>query len=391
MKLSGKNIAEQAIGGALGTVIVGVVTFILGYLLTFLLEEFGGLEEAVSKLWYILPVAVVALLLIWPRSRRYVIILGKFMLSTMQRAFQWMSDNILLVAGVGLLLSVSCCIFIATNSLLQGLSALGLGLASFLFVLWFNSTSQRRSDPKFLTLELSGRGIPNAALDNLYSNLPTGEVDFGGVKFLLKPGLSVIHTRASRIEELDRSVRIELRIPDVKGTIAAVHFLINSTGSLQYHDDTNTWLEWSTIGSIELFFGRHSDFVSRFLRGFMAPSRGLTDAQLHSNKTTQNTDLVLGDNIREWAVGNDPERLVTRVDDPACQLAWKGRTVSGNYAVIDRLRIPVFNVNKGKRLEKIVIVRHIPQHPTLMQAPNWHLLVSAITLELEPWNQSFKV
>jgi hypothetical protein len=201
--------------------------------------------------------------------------------------------------------------------------------------------------------------VANAKLEDKYLDFPLGEVRFGGVKFLLKPKFSIFDTtkQMRQPQPVDGTTLVSLQLPESREWVRSVHILINASGGRKSHPETSTLLEGSKIGSIKLAY---------------------TDG------TSQDTDLVLGRNIREWAIGNAPDELVSRVTDSTCQLAWRGSNTGGKYAVIDRLEIPVLAANRGKELESIAFVRDIPRHSFLLTTPHLHFFVSAVTLEIEP-------
>jgi hypothetical protein len=89
----------------------------------------------------------------------------------------------------------------------------------------------------------------------------------------------------------------------------------------------------------------------------------------------QPTELILGENIREWAPGNlPPGRLVDTVTDPLSQPAWVGTNNAGNKAVIDQLEVPISTENQHKVLEQIIITRN-------SQVKHAAFMIHAITLK----------
>ena len=174
-----------------------------------------------------------------------------------------------------------------------------------------------------------------------YPNLSLGEKWFNGVPFLLSANYfetSAIGLRQAEIK-LDRPLR----------HISSVHLLVNAGNGWKRHMGKN--LEGVTIGRIRLLF---------------------------NDGTSQETRLILGHNVREWAPGNKPGELVDQVTDPLSRIAWKGKNAAGNEAVIDHLKIPIQEIHTHKSLERISILRDIePGTPEDTLA----LAIFAITLE----------
>jgi len=314
-------------------------------------------EFAVSSALLILLICGAVFLAMWavPILRRFFALIGKLA----HTLFQWIVRNWQL--PLGLLLFV-CAVGMAswsTRSIWPAVLALGLAPANALFSLWLRSVSQRRSQrSRFEVIPLSPGVVANAKVEDKYLDPPLGDVSFGGVRFRLGSGFSVFDT-AEQIRQgvfSDGTTKVSLKLPKPVGQVKSVHLLINARGGWKSQPETGTWLEGSKIGGIDLVF---------------------------AHRTSQSTDLILGRNIREWAIGNAPDRLVSKVTDSACHLAWRGSSYEGKYAVIDRLEIPVLAPNRGKELESIVFIRDIPQHPEFLGTSHLHFFVSAVTLETE--------
>jgi hypothetical protein len=255
-----------------------------------------------------------------------------------------------------------CGAFYLTQSVFAAVLTLVLACAILLATSALSAeprTSPSRA-PIFETLELPPGTVANANLEDLYLDPPLGEVKLGDVRFLLKGGPGSIFDTNEQIRYgrlADGSIEVPLTLPEPVQPVA-VHILINASGGWRTYADSEkdirADLEWSMIGKIKLEF---------------------------ADGTAQTTQLVLGDNIREWAIGNNPSRLVSRVADPASRVVWRGKNQSQNYAVIDHLEIPIQPSNRDKELRRIVFVRDVPQHRFLLKTPHLHLLVFAVTLE----------
>ncbi|MBI5877898.1 MAG: TIR domain-containing protein [Chloroflexi bacterium] len=98
------------------------------------------------------------------------------------------------------------------------------------------------------------------------------------------------------------------------------------------------------------------------------------------------TAIVLGVNVREWAIGNFvriapnepwPEPLTDTVTDPDSCEAWRGTTSNGQVAVIDMLTINIPTERQNDRLVGIEFIRDI--QPSTIPLDYF---VSGLTLEL---------
>jgi hypothetical protein len=239
--------------------------------------------------------------------------------------------------------------FILTGSPWSIAFTLGLAIAIILLLRALFPASQRHFDP----LPLPTGTLANATLKEKYLNPPQGELYFDGVKFFIGPDTYLFDTSQARLIEADGTVKAELKLPEPK-KIESVHLLINAGGGYRIEPNSKTPLEWLKIGRVSLIF---------------------------KDKTSQDTNLILGSNVREWAIGNFPGQLVDRVDDCLSQVAWRGKNTSGNYAVIDQLEIPILESNKNKMLESIVFIRDISRYASPSEGGNLHFLVSGVTLE----------
>ncbi len=265
-------------------------------------------------------------------------------------SYRWLIINWHLVIGLMLLFGVAYGSFVLTQSLWAIALILGLACAAILLTRSLYPTSGRH----FEVLPLPVGKFANATLKGKYENLPQGEVNLGGVTFLLTPEAYAFDTSQARYIEPDGSVRAELKLPQPVGKVKSVHLLINAGGAFRTDPDSNTPLEWLRIGRIQLIF---------------------------KDTTSQETELILGGNVREWAIGNFPGKLVDRIDEPFSQVAWRGKNTSGKCAVIDRLEIPVLESNRSKQLESVVFIRDIPWKAPSSEGGKLHFFVSAVTLE----------
>ena len=210
------------------------------------------------------------------------------------------------------------------------------------------------SDSVFQTVQLPVGKLTNASLAGKYLDLPLGNVNFGGIPFFIdKKGL-IFDTSEARWIEADGKLKGELPFAEPQEGVQSVHILINAGGAFKVHKESNTRFAGLTVGKIEL---RFSDETSRF------------------------ESLVLGRNLREWAIGNFPDQLVDTVSDPRCEVAWRGVNRDCNYAVIDRLEISLRDQAPAKPLKSIAFVREIPCRAPEEQGGNIHFFVAALTLE----------
>jgi hypothetical protein len=204
-------------------------------------------------------------------------------------------------------------------------------------------------ETKFLPISLSA-GIGNSYLKNRYIEPPVGDVVLGGVQFLLKQDSLVFDTNEQiryYLPHDDGSKEIEFQLPESVNRVKSVHFLINSGNS-------KTTYANKKIGKIRLVFKE-------------APPIDV--------------ELILGENIREWCPGNSGE-YIRETSSPATVVGvWAGMSKSGANAVIDRLKIPVFECMRDCFLEKIIFVhKSVPQSPDTMGV---HFSVFGISLEIQ--------
>jgi hypothetical protein len=191
-------------------------------------------------------------------------------------------------------------------------------------------------------------GIGNAYLRNLYINLPEGnDVKLDGVPFLISRNTLYFDTNEQLRYYLpleDGGREVEMRLPKPVANVKKVHALINSGNSKNVYANQK-------IGEIRLLF---------------------------SNIHPISTDLILGYNIREWAVGNQGD-YIREPSVPTNRMAWQGMNKQGVNAVIDHLEIVVPDAIRNAILEKIVFVHRPTRHAT--DGLGVQYLVFAVTVE----------
>lgn len=195
-------------------------------------------------------------------------------------------------------------------------------------------------DPKrrFRTIPIDQVG--NAYLHDIYADPPKAGLMLNGVPF----SITDVRYDTSRDPGSRRATIIDLQ-PSIRRPIAA-HFLVNAGGAQSSH-------RGRTLGRLRFRF---------------------------TDDTSMTEELVLGKNIREWAIGNaSPGLLVTNVDPTsAVKIAWSGRNVSGNDAIMDCLTIFLQKGQRKPPLHQIEVVRDVGPGAT---RDNLGFFVSAITIE----------
>jgi hypothetical protein len=92
-------------------------------------------------------------------------------------------------------------------------------------------------------------------------------------------------------------------------------------------------------------------------------------------------ELELGKNIREWCPGNSGDYIRETSSPETITEAWTGLSKNGANAVIDCLKIPVYEFMKDCYLEKIIFThKSFPQPPDTMGV---HYSVFGISLEIQ--------
>lgn len=92
-------------------------------------------------------------------------------------------------------------------------------------------------------------------------------------------------------------------------------------------------------------------------------------------------ELVLGKNIREWCPGNSGDFIRETSSSELVTGVWTGMSKNGANAVIDCLKIPVYECMRNCFLEKIIFVhKSIPQPPDTMGV---HFSVFGVAIEIQ--------
>lgn len=288
-------------------------------------------------------------------------------------AWLWVVSNLALLIGLILLLVVVFASNLIFTSFSVGVLLIVLAIAIILLVRprQLFSGRKQQSQPRFQPVEIRP-GVGNRYLNHYFREPPLGETEFESfmsallpesrtslieiesIPFALGPKSLVFDTSGQLryFTELDEGTRkVRLDLPEPANNVEKIHFLINSGNSKLIY-------EWQRIGILRLIFGGEHESVY----------------------FSQPIDLILGDNIREWAPGNSPAEYVTRTSDPRNKIAWRGETADGKYAVIDRLEIPVVEFNQNLEFIAIEFFHHRVRHEE--DDLGAQFMVFGITLEL---------
>lgn len=160
--------------------------------------------------------------------------------------------------------------------------------------------------------------VVNSSISDKYKDPPISEdFLFDGVPFEIKGGTSIFDSNA-----FDRTTtNAELPLQPPIRNVGSLYLLINAGGGVIEY-------EGMEVGEINLVF---------------------------SDGTLQQTKLTLGNNIREWAIGN-PFDLVKTANSQSLIEVWKGRNKDDNEAVIDVLEIPILRLFRYKELMRIDLI-----------------------------------
>ncbi len=196
------------------------------------------------------------------------------------------------------------------------------------------------------------KGFGNDYLNARYLNPPEGDFTTDtGVVFSFREKSLIFDTNGrKRYHQRDactREITFALVAPEYN--VKNAYFLINAGNSKNIY-------KGQTIGQIVLAF-----------RDVAATIR---------------TDLILGENIREWCIGNKIN-LVRSTSSSTVKQIWAGTNNEGTNAVIDCLSISIDKCLRNEALEKIVFVHNPPIkaiQPTIMGV---HYSIFGITLEIE--------
>jgi hypothetical protein len=192
-------------------------------------------------------------------------------------------------------------------------------------------------------------GFGNSYLKNRYINPPVGNVVLGGAQFRLEKDSLIFDTNEQiryYLPHDDGGKEVEFQLSTSVNRVKSVYFLINSGNSKKIYADRS-------IGRIRLVFKE-------------APPIDV--------------ELELGKNIREWCPGNSGGYIRETSSPETITDVWTGMSKDGAMAVIDCLRISVYECMKDCYLEKIIFNhRSLPQTPDIMGV---HYSVFGITLEI---------
>jgi hypothetical protein len=212
------------------------------------------------------------------------------------------------------------------------------------------------SKPKatFLPI-LLGAGTGNDYLKNYFIDPPVGDIFLGGAQFQLMRDSSILDTnKPGHFQTLkDGSKASVLTLPEPVIGVKAICVLINSENSKWVYTNEN-------IGKVKLVF---------------------------DDAPPIEVDLVLGKNVREWCPGHpgDYVRETTSLETKAG--VWKGLSKDGANAVIDCLRIPVYEVVRSCGLKKIVFVHKSSTRPPA-DTMGVHYVVFGLSAEVEQASNS---
>jgi hypothetical protein len=192
-------------------------------------------------------------------------------------------------------------------------------------------------------------GIGNSYLSSRYIAPPSGNVFLAKVEFQFQPDALIFdtneHVRYYR-ELNDGGKEIDFQLPKPQGQVRSAYFLINSTNSKSIYAHRE-------IGEIRLVFKDAPPIV---------------------------VALALGENIRDWCPG-DPGDLVREAFSPMLTMdVWTGLNKHGRNAVIDCLRIPVYECMRNCLLERIVLIHKSLQRQS--DTTDVHFSVFAVSLEI---------
>jgi hypothetical protein len=217
------------------------------------------------------------------------------------------------------------------------------------FPLPHKTNKSAESKSKYLPVPVPP-GIGNSYLKDRYISPPSGDVVLGGVQFQLKQDSLIFDTNEHIRYYLPLEYggkQVDFQLPESVNRIKSVYFLINSGNSKIIYAN-------KSIGKISLIFKQ-------------APPIDV--------------ELVLGKNIREWCPGNSGDYIRETSNPETLTGVWIGMSKNGANAVIDCLKIPVYEFMKDCYLEKIIFEhRSIPQPPDTMGV---HYLVFGISLEIQ--------
>jgi hypothetical protein len=211
---------------------------------------------------------------------------------------------------------------------------------------WDGSAEKKR---KFLSIPLPP-GTANDYLKDRYLDLPSKILTPNGVEFQLGPDALILDTNKtirSTFPKDDGSIEFGFSLHEPIKGIKAVYFLINSGNSRSIYNSFK-------VGKVKLIF---------------------------KDAPPINTKLILGQNIREWCIANPGDLIREVLDHTANEVAWRGTNNQGTTAVMDCLKIPVFECMKNNFLERIIFEHNPATRPP--DTMGVHFSVFAVCLEIE--------
>lgn len=170
--------------------------------------------------------------------------------------------------------------------------------------------------------------LGNSYLKERYIDPPLGSFSVGGVQFDLgqNPLVFDTHKHIRSYHPLkDDGKQIDFQLPNPVNNIKSIHFLINSGNS-------QTIFRNICMGQIKLVF---------------------------KDAPPIDEPLCLGQNIREWCLGNSGNYIREISDKQKIIGTWRGMSKDGVNAIIDCLEIPIFPIMRNAYLEKIIFT-HVP-------------------------------
>lgn len=194
-------------------------------------------------------------------------------------------------------------------------------------------------------------GLGNSYFRELYVEAPPDPL--GEPRMVLNRDSLVYDTNRQTRYYLPRNggKEVDLLLPKPVSHVRNVYVLINSGNSQEIY-------EGDQIGEIGLIFKE------------APPIR---------------VPLILGDNIREWSPGN-PGKYVRTAISTTISKVWDDTGKAGYHAIIDCLKIPVFNCMRDCELEKITFFHKIELRPPDTLGVQY--IVSGVSLEIEEHSQN---
>lgn len=207
------------------------------------------------------------------------------------------------------------------------------------------SPNQLAEPIRFVRVPLMDVGLANADL-SVYKNPPFGDCVWFGVPFRVQ------NARISMADIFDSQSKLLNSFEPVSG-VRAVHFLINAgDGRKRYLGREIGWLNFN----------------------------------FDQDEHPQHYPIILGKNVREWAIGNyvtisetdrRPDPLVDIIEERNSREVWRGETQNGQVAVIDMLTVRIDPIKHSKQLRSIELARSIPRETIPLD-----YFISGMTIEV---------